>query len=164
MAERWKEGGNPWPKHALTITSDQPPFPNGCKSTCAHIHKHVPHLRRAVAAHGGGAGISAGARDVAVLVVAAGPRRVPSRTVAGWRWWLLWWWLWWWWLLWWWLLLGSPVVAASVVGVVVIPVVVTPAVLVVATTSTSVETCIGEIHNRGLIILNVQPSGIGLPW
>lgn len=45
-------------------------------------------------------------------------------------------------------MLGSPVVAASGVGVVVIPAVVTPAVLVVATTSTAVETCIGESGER----------------
>lgn len=100
----------------------------------------VTRLWRAVAAHCRGAGIGAGARDVAVFVVAAGSRRVPSRAIARWWRWLLRWWLWWWWLLWWWLLLRSPVIAASVVGVVVIPVVVTPAVLVVATTSAAVET------------------------
>lgn len=100
----------------------------------------VTRLWRAVAAHCRGAGIGAGARDVAVFVVAAGSRRVPSRAIARWWWWLLRWWLWWRWLLWWWLLLRSPVIAASVVGVVVIPVVVTPAVLVVATTSAAVET------------------------
>ena len=96
------------------------------------------HLWRAVAADRRGAGIGARARDVAALRVAAGPRGVPSRAVAGWRWRLLrrr-------------LLLGSPVVAASGVGVVVIPAVVTPAVLVVATTSTAVETCIGEAGER----------------
>lgn len=114
-------------------------------------HYTWPHLWRAVAAHCRGAGVGAGARDAAVLVVAAGSRRVPSRAVAGrWRR-LLWWWLWWRWLLWWRLLLRSPVIAASVVRVVVIPVVVTPAVLVVATTSTAVETYIGKsICIRGL--------------
>lgn len=106
----------------------------------------VTRLWRAVAAHCGGAGIGAGARDVVVFVVGAGPWGVPSRAVAGWRRRLLWRWLWWWWLLWRWLLLGSPVIAASVVRVVVIPVVVTPAVLVVATASTAVETCIEKSH------------------
>lgn len=107
-----------------------------------------PHLWRAVAADGGGAGTGARARDVAVLAVAAGPRWVPSRAIA--RWWrrLLWWWLWRRRLLRGWLLLGSPVVAASVVGVVVIPVAVTPAVLVVATTSTAVESCVGETRRE----------------
>lgn len=100
----------------------------------------VTRLWRAVAAHCRGAGIGAGARDVAVFVVATGPWGIPSRAVARWWRWLLWWWLWWWRLLRWWLLLGSPVIAASVVGVVVIPVAVTPAVLVVATASAAVET------------------------
>lgn len=59
----------------------------------------ITRLWRAVAAHCRGAGIGAGARDVAVFVVAAGSRRVPSRAIARWWWWLLWWWLWWWWLL-----------------------------------------------------------------
>ena len=115
--------------------------------TCTHA-RLSSHLWRAVAADRRGAGIGARARDVAALRVAAGPRGVPSRAVAGWRWRLLrrrlrgrr--------LLWRRLLLGSPVVAASGVGVVVIPAVVTPAVLVVATTSTAVETCIGEAGER----------------
>lgn len=118
----WSTGPRPLPGHVCTRS----------------------HLWRAVAADSGGAGIGARARDVAILVVAAGPWGVPGRAVAGrwrrllrrrlWRWWLLrrr-------------LLLGSPVVAASVVGVVVIPAIVTPAALVVAATSAAVETCIGK--------------------
>lgn len=112
------------------------------------------HLWRVVAADRGGAGTGNRARDVAVLAVAARPWWVPGRAVAGWRRWLLWWWLWRWWLLRRWLLLGSSVVAASVVGVVVIPAIVTPAVLVVATTSTPVETCIGRNQMKGLSFLS----------
>lgn len=99
----------------------------------------VTRLWRAVAADSGGAGIGARTGDVAILAVAAGPRRVPSRAVAGWWWRLLGRRLWRRRLLGWRLLLRNPVVAASVVGVVVIPAVVTPAVLGVATTSTAVE-------------------------
>lgn len=44
--------------------------------------------------------------------------------------------------------MGSSTVAASVIGVVVIPAIVTPTVLVVATTSTAVETCIGETRGE----------------
>ena len=113
-------------------------------TTTAAPYMLCSHLWRAVAADSGGAGIGARARDVAILVVAAGPWWVPSGAVAGWWRRLLRWRLRWRGLLWWRLLLGSPVVAASVVGIVVIPAVVTPAVLVVATTSAAVETCIGE--------------------
>lgn len=83
----------------------------------------LTRLWRAVAAHCRAAGIGAGARDVAVFVVAAGSQRVPSSPIARW-WWLL----------------RSRVIAASVVGVVIILVGVTPAVLVVVTTSAVAET------------------------
>ena len=141
--------------------------------THTHTHTHTlslslslssSHLWRAVAADRRGAGIGARARDVGVLVVAAGPWGVPSRAVGGWRWRLLWRRLWRRWLLWRRLLLGSPVIAASVVGVVVVPVVVTPAVLVVATTSTAVETCIGEAGKRPHCSDWLRPSGVGLSW
>jgi hypothetical protein len=136
-----KRAADPWP-YLRPASSSQ--------HKCIRVQTYTwPHLWRGVAAHCRGAGIGAGARDVAVFVVAAGSRRVPSRAIARWWWWLLWWWLWWRWLLWWWLLLRSPVIVASVVGVVVIPVVITPAVLVVATTSAAVETYIRK-SIRGL--------------
>lgn len=122
---------------ARTPTAHSPSPP---PLACGRTHS-FSHLWRTVAADSGGAGIGARTGDVAILAVAAGPRRVPSRAVAGWWWWLLGRRLWRRRLLGWGLLLGSPVVAASVVGVVVIPAVVTPAVLVVATTSTAVEAC-----------------------
>lgn len=125
------------------------PLPGSTSSGLAHA-RTFSHLWRAVAADSGGAGIGARAGDVAILVVAASSRWVPSRAVAGWWWRLLGWWLRRWRLLGWRLLLGCPVVAASVVRVVVIPAVVTPAVLVVATTSAAVEACVGKARGEVL--------------